>query len=94
MPKKPKIIDREMDWLVSKMLGDPFALVPRYIPSTGDRRRCKKRGEQDRCQGIPRVVEISLVLEGRLRDPFLLLCPIRIYNLYEGYSRSLKLGVL
>jgi hypothetical protein len=94
VPKKPKINDREMDWLVSKMLENPSALIPRYIPSTGDRRRCKKRGE-DRCQGIPRGRDQPRSRrKAKVRDPFLLLRLIWIYNLYEGYLRSWKLGVL
>lgn len=95
MPKKPKISDREMDWLVSEMLENPSALIPRYIPSTGDRRRCKKRGEQDRCQGIPRGRDQPRSRrKAKVLDSFFPPCPIRIYNLYERYSRSWKLGVL
>ena len=85
VPKKPKISDREMDWLVSEMLENPSALIPRDIPSTGDRRRCKKRGEQDRCQGIPRGRDQPRSRrKAKVRNLFLLLCLIRIYNLYEG----------
>ena len=94
MPKKPKINGHEMDWLVSKMLENPFALIPRYIPSTVDRTSLQKGVGNKTGAKASRAVKISPILEGKpsIRDPFLLLCLIRIYNPYEGYLRSWRLG--
>ena len=65
VPKKPKISDREMDWLVSEMLENPLALIPRYIPSTGEEMSLRKSVGNKTGAKASRAAKISLVLEGR-----------------------------
>ena len=54
-----------MDWLVSKMLENPFALIPRYTPSTVDGTSLQKGVGNKTGAKASRAVKISPILEAK-----------------------------